>query len=111
MTPITSRIILGGSIAGALIAMAAAATQFDHLTGLLATDAELEEVRIELAGSVNANTANVLGIRKRDTNRSLDELQVDIQKQGNQPTKEQRRLLRRYKEDIEEINKALRKLQ
>ena len=100
-----------GAIAAALTAVLALGSQVQEYLPDLVTAEELEEVRIELAGSVDANTANVLGIQRRDTRRSLVELRTNIKSQGGTATSDQRELLRIYEDDIERIDQALKKLQ
>ena len=98
-----------GAIAAAVSAMLVLSGQVYDLMPDWATAAELEDVRIELAGGVQQNAASVLGIQRRDTQRSLAELKVRIGQA--QPTAAQQELLRLYLDDLERIDAALRALQ
>ncbi len=100
-----------GGIAAALSAVLVLGTQLSGFVPEFVTSEELEEVRIELAGSVDANTANVLGIQRRDVRRSLIELRQAIKDQGGQATNDQMELLQIYTDDLSRIDKALKNLQ
>ena len=102
-----------GGIAAAISAIIFLAAQINTYVPALVTEEELEEVRIELAGSISANTANVLGIQRRDARRSLTELRQDMkatEKKGQQPSVEQWELLGIYEDDLHRINEALKEL-
>ncbi len=105
------KVITMGAIAAAISAILLLVAQVNDLVPNFVLAEELEEVRIELAGGVSANAANVLGIQRRDTRRSLVELRTTIKAQGGQATADQRELLRIYEDDIDRIDKALRDLQ
>jgi len=102
-----------GAVAAAISAIIFLGAQINAYIPVLVTAEELEEVRIELAGSISANTANVLGIQRRDARRSLAELRQDMKArelEGEQPSAEQRELLRIYEDDLIRINDALKEL-
>ena len=110
----TWRIIGVGAIAAAVSAILVLGGQVGEYMPALVTAEELEEVRIELAGGVSSNAANVLGIQRRDTNRSVAELRMNMrvrEDKGQAPTKEQLDLMRLYEEELIRIDDALRKLQ
>ncbi len=105
------KVITMGAIAAAISAILLLIIQVNEFIPDFIVAAELEEVRIELAGSVSQNTASVLGIQRRDTRRSLVELRQVIKSQSGPPTSNQLELLLIYEEDLERISKALQKLQ
>ncbi len=100
-----------GAIAAAVSAFLVLGSQVNDLMPDFVLAEDLEEVRIELAGSVDANTANVLGIQRRDVRRSLVELRQAIKDQGGQATGDQLELLQIYTDDLSRIDEALKKLQ
>jgi len=107
------KVITMGGIAAAISAIIFLAAQIHEYVPAFVTAEELEEVRIDLAGSISANTANVLGIQRRDATRSLTELRRDIkniESKGQQPSAEQWELLGIYEDDLNRINEALREL-
>jgi hypothetical protein len=107
------KVVTMGAVAAAISAIIFLGAQINEYIPALVTAEELEEVRIELAGSVSANTANVLGIQRRDARRSLTELRQDIktvESKGQQPSAEQWELLGIYEDDLLRINEALKEL-
>ena len=107
------KVITMGAVAAAISAIIFLAAQIHEYVPAFVTAEELEEVRIELAGSISANTANVLGIQRRDARRNLVELRQDMknmENKGHQPSVEQWELLGIYEDDLIRINEALKEL-